>query len=260
MATDDFDLFYFRSLHLSLYYLLLEFLPHLGFHVGFWFACWIVSSDCLQWQDFTACDSIVRTRLFWDAFVLGLISVALWNPALQFLVTTFSKINRLSVTCRYLATSLHSSKKPLYACQFCVVWEMAGRLRVFLAQHRTGWARSSLHAGTCPVIESETAAPGSLDEDSQLDLRRQTSQHRNLNNMKCFLFMCTLFMLLTRYKTHHCWYISCQWGGICLFVRDCFAFRLSFMWLRGVSSPWKNKQTKKHHAHRTSCALQMWLG
>lgn len=78
----DFDLFYSRSLHHSLYYLLLEFLPHLGFYVGFWFACWIVSSDCLQWQDFTACDSIVRTRLFWDAFVLGLISVALWNPAL----------------------------------------------------------------------------------------------------------------------------------------------------------------------------------
>lgn len=82
-------------------------------HSGFWFACWIVGCDCLQWKVFTAYDSVVRTTLFRDAFVWDLISVALWNPALWFLVSTFSEINRLSVTCGYRDTSILSSKKHL---------------------------------------------------------------------------------------------------------------------------------------------------
>ncbi len=65
------------ALHIALYATC-----YLGICVGFRFACWIVSSKCLQWQVFTACDSAARTKLFWDAFVLDLISVALWNPAL----------------------------------------------------------------------------------------------------------------------------------------------------------------------------------
>lgn len=76
----DFDLFCFRSLHCTLYYSLHGFLQHLGFCVGFWFACWNVNSDCLQ--VFTAFDSVAHTRLLWGSFVLDSVSVALRNPAL----------------------------------------------------------------------------------------------------------------------------------------------------------------------------------
>lgn len=59
---------------------------------------------------------MVRARLYWSAFVLGLISVALWNPALYFLVSTFVEINRFCVTCKYLATRFTTFKKKDLVC------------------------------------------------------------------------------------------------------------------------------------------------
>lgn len=63
------DLFYF-SLFVPFKPLVPQIFSTLWIFLGFWFTCWIVSSDCL-------CDSIVHARLLWGAFVLSLISVAL---------------------------------------------------------------------------------------------------------------------------------------------------------------------------------------
>lgn len=67
----DFDLFYLSSQRHSLRCSSFDSVPHSVVYLWFWFTCWIVSCDCLQWRGFAACDSLVRARLFWDAFVFG---------------------------------------------------------------------------------------------------------------------------------------------------------------------------------------------
>ena len=117
----------------------------------------------------------------------------------------------------------------LHTCQLCVVWVMEGRQQDF--NSALNWLIAAwLHAGTCPVTESETAALCSFSENSQPDLCWEMSQQCNLNDGKIFSCTSTSFIPLTRSKR---WFSSLvlTWNHIlCRQLLQCLSILDSCLW------------------------------